>query len=113
MVTSRRNSESAKSRRPPATTPESRENQLVALAVDLAERQLAEGTASTPVITHYLKLGTTRERLEQEKIRRENLLLQARVDNLANLQNSEAMYSEALNAMRRYSGQEVSDDYEN
>ena len=53
-------------RRPPATTPEARENQMIALAVDLAERQLLEGTASSQVITHYLKLGSTKERIEKE-----------------------------------------------
>ena len=67
-------------RRRRATTPEARENQLVSLAVDLAEKQLREGTASSQVISHYLKLGTSREQLEQERLRRENKLLEARVE---------------------------------
>ena len=62
----------------PALTPESRENQLISLAVDLAERQLQEGTASSQVITHYLKLGSTRERQEKEKLEEEIKLLRAR-----------------------------------
>jgi hypothetical protein len=62
----------------PATTPEGRENQLIAAAVNLAERQLRDGTAAAQVITHYLKLGSTRESLEQEKLRKENDLLEAR-----------------------------------
>ena len=61
----------------PALTPESRENQLVSLAINLAEKQLREGTASSQVITHYLKLGSTQAKLEQEKLKQENELLKA------------------------------------
>lgn len=106
---------SAKRRQPrrPATTEESRENQLVSLAIDLAEKQLAEGTASAQVITHYLKLGSTRERLEQERLFRENELLGARVDTLASAKKVEELYSAALDAMRSYAGREIqqNDDY--
>lgn len=94
----------------PATTPEGRENQLISLAVDLAEKQLQEGTASSQVITHYLKLGTSREQLEQEKISRENKLLDAKVDQIASAQRVEELYTEALSAMRNYSGQPPEDD---
>lgn len=93
------------SRRPPATTPEGRENQLIAKAVDLAEKQLTEGTASSQVITHYLKLGSTREKLEQERLNRENELLRARSEAMASAKRVEELYSEALNAMRAYAGQ--------
>lgn len=95
-----------KSRRPPATTPEGRENQLISLAVDVAEQQMRDGTASAQVITHYLKLGTTREKLEQEKIARENELLRARSESIQSAKRVEELYSEALQAMRTYSGQE-------
>ena len=61
----------------PALTPEARENQLISLAVDLAEKQLQEGTASSQVITHYLKLGSMRERLEREKLEEENKITQS------------------------------------
>lgn len=98
--------------RRPATTPESRENQMVALAIDLAEKQLAKGTASSQVITHYLKLATTREALEKEKISRENELLRAKVDNIHSSANVESLYNEALRAMKSYSGQEEDEDYE-
>lgn len=102
-------------RRRPATTEEGREAQLVDLAVSLAERQLQEGTASSQVITHYLKLGSSRERLEQERLRSENDLLKAKIDTLASAQRVEELYSQALNAMRSYSGQdpeEFDDGYE-
>lgn len=89
----------------PALTPEARENQMIALAVDLAEQQLIDGTASSQVITHYLKLGTTKERLEKEKIENENKLLLAKVKALETAEQSATMYAEALRAMRSYAGQ--------
>ena len=76
-----RSSEPTKKLRP-GLTPESRENQMIALAVDLAEKQLMEGTASSQVITHFLKLGSTKERLEKEKLEEENKLLRARTEAL-------------------------------
>lgn len=88
----------------PATTPEARENQMVNLAVDLAEKQLLAGTASSQVITHYLKLGTTREALEKEKLIRENELLREKAKSLASNEKREELYSAALDAMRKYSG---------
>jgi hypothetical protein len=111
-----RDPETQRSRRPPATTPEDRENQVVALAIDLAENQIREGTASAQVITHFLKLGSTRERLEQERIRAENKLVEAKVQQIGSSANTEQLYKEALSAMRAYSGQpepeeEEDDDY--
>jgi hypothetical protein len=93
--------------RRPATTPEGRENQLISLAADLAERQLVEGTASSQVITHFLKLASTREQLEQERLHRENLLLSAKVDQMASTKRIEELYETALNAMRQYAGRNV------
>lgn len=105
MAAIRKSAESnRRPRRPPATTPEARENQLISMAVDLAEQQILDGTASAQVITHYLKLGTTRERLEQEKLRKENDLLEARVEALASMARVEELYSDALKAMATYAG---------
>lgn len=92
--------------RRPATTPEGRENQLISLASDLAEKQLANGTASSQVITHFLKMSSTREKLEQERLKRENLLLAAKVEQIASGQRIEELYEEAIKAMRTYSGKE-------
>lgn len=91
----------------PATSEEGRENQLVSLAVDLAEKQLEAGTASSQVITHYLKLGSTRERLEQDRLRRENELLTSKVELMASAKRVEELYGQALDAMRLYAGREV------
>lgn len=96
-----------KRRGQPATTEESRENQLVSLAIDLAEKQLAQGIASSQVITHYLKLGSTREKLEQERLHRENQLLNSKVEMMASAKRIEELYEQALNAMRTYAGREV------
>lgn len=89
----------------PALTPEARENQLIAYAVDLAERQLIEGTASSQVITHYLKLGSTRERLEKEKMALENELIKAKTEAVNASKHADELYVNALNAFRSYSGQ--------
>ena len=101
-----------RSRRRPGTTPESRENQLVALAVDRAEQQIRDGTASAQVITHFLKLGSTREILEQERLRHENELLEAKREQIASAARVEELYKTALNAMRTYAGQAPS-EYDN
>lgn len=99
--------ENRRSRRRPATTDEGREGQLVSIAVDLAERQMLDGTASSQVITHFLKMGSTRERLEQERLKNENLLLQVKVESFKSAKKVEELYEEALHAMRSYAGQEV------
>lgn len=101
------------SRRPtrqPAKTPEEQENRMVSLAVDLAEKQLRDGTATAQVITHYLKLGSTREQLEQEKLSRENDLLEAKREAMASAARVEELYGKALDAMRHYAGQVVEED---
>ena len=106
-----------KKRRAPAKTFEARENQMIALAVNLAEKQLSEGTASAQVITHYLKLASTTERLEKEKLAIENELLKAKTDALRSAKKVDEMYSKALDAMRTYAcqlseGNNESDDSE-
>lgn len=92
--------------RKPAKTPEARENHMVSLAVELAEKQLGEGSASSQVITHYLKLATTREQLEQKKLEQETKLLVAKAEALESAKHAEEKYDQALKAMRRYTGSE-------
>ena len=96
----------------PALTPEARENQLISLAIDLAEQQLRDGTASSQVITHYLKLGSTKEKLEREKLKNENELLKAKTDNLASQKHVEELYENALRAMRSYGSGIIDEDDE-
>lgn len=103
-------------KRPPAATPEGRENQMVSLAVELAEKQLIDGTATSQVIAHYLKLGSSREKLEQERLVHENELLKVKSEAIASSQRVEELYTIALNAMRSYAGQDLVEsetEYEN
>lgn len=88
----------------PALTPEARENQMIALAVDLAEKQLLEGTASSQVITHYLKLGSTKERIEKEILEKQKELITAKTEALQSQKRVEELYGNALEAFRVYSG---------
>lgn len=107
--------EGPSTRRPPATTPEARENQLIAKAVSLAERQLDDGTASAQIISHYLKLGSSREKLEQERLSKENSLLDAKREAIEAAQNIQELYKSALDAMRSYSGMEpeaITEDFD-
>jgi hypothetical protein len=94
----------SRSQRPPATTPEARENQLVSAAIDLAEKQIRAGKASSQVLTHFLKLASSREKLEQARLQNENALLKAKVENLASAARVEELYEAAIKAMRAYSG---------
>lgn len=94
----------------PALTPEAEENQMISLAFDLAKKQLLEGTASSQVVTHFLKLGSTREKAEREKLQRENELLKAKTKSLASMENIEKLYGQAISAMRKYSGQDVDEN---
>jgi len=105
-MASRRKSEPDEpiSRRPPGITPEDRENQLIAAAVDLAEEQIRNGTASAQVISHFLKLGSSREKLEQDRLRGEVRLVDAKVESIASGARIEALYEEAIQAMRSYAG---------
>lgn len=98
--------------RPPASSPEQREKQVIAAAYDLAEKQIMDGTASSQVISHFLKMGSARNRLEMANIQKDVALKQAKMDDMASAQRIEEMYGRALNAMRRYQGEEVEEEYE-
>lgn len=102
VKTTTSSSRSVKSR--PALTPEARENQLICMATDLAEQQLRDGTASSQVITHYLKLGTTKERIEREILEKQKELISAKTKALADAADMKELYAEAIKAMRKYSG---------
>lgn len=102
------NSSSKKMR--PALTPEARENQMISLAVDLAEKWLIEGTAPSQVVTHYLKLGSMREKLERERLEEENNLLRAKIKSLDSTEEIKELYKNAIEAFRTYSGHGDEDD---
>ena len=95
----------------PALTPEARENQMISYAVDLAEKQLLEGTASSAVIVHYLKLADQKYKLMIQKLEEENKLLRAKTEDIQSSRESREMYEKALLAMREYSGHDEPDDF--
>lgn len=111
MAKARQTSSSNSKPMRPALTPEARENQMISLAVDLAEQQMRDGTASSQVITHYLKLGSMREKLERERLMEENRLLKAKTKALDNAEEIKVLYEQALKAMRNYAGQGDPDEY--
>lgn len=88
----------------PATTPEARENQMAALAMDLVEQRLRDGTASSQETTHFLKLVSSKAKLEQDKLKLENEFVAAKIKAIANTEEIKVLYEEALKAMRRYGG---------
>ena len=94
----------------PALTPEAKENQMISLAMHCAEKQMREGTASSQVITHFLKLGTEKAKLEREKLRQETEMMRAKTESLQSAKRVEELYANAIEAMRTYGGH--GDEYE-
>lgn len=94
-----------KRRRPPGKTPEALENQMISLAMDLAHQQLVDGTASSQIIHHFVKMGSTKERIEKEILEKQKELIDAKTDMLRSAKKNEELFAEAIKAMRTYSGQ--------
>lgn len=95
----------------PSLTAEAREKRMISLAMDLAEQQLMDGTASSQLITEFIKRGSAKARLENEKLREENELLKAKTSSINSAKETEKLYREALDAMRNYSGNGEADEY--
>lgn len=98
-----RSSEKQTTSRPPMTL-EAQENLMISLAVQCAEKQLRDGTASSQVITHYLKLGSTKEKLEKEILEKQKELMDAKTRSINSNAEAKELYEKALTAFRRYSG---------
>lgn len=101
----------ANSKGRPALTPEARENQMIALAMDLAEQQLRDGTASSQLITEFVKRGSTKARLEREILEEQVELTKAKTESLQSQKRIEELYEKAMSAMKNYSGQGEPDEY--
>ena len=102
-------SESSRKMRP-ALSPEAEENQMISLAMDLAKQQLQDGTASSQLITEFVKRGSNKARIEQEILEKQKELIEAKTQSLQSVQRIEELYENALDAMRHYSGQNNSED---
>ena len=96
----------------PAINPDARENQMISLAIDQAEKMLLEGKAPSQIVVHYLKLASSKERLEKEKLENENKVLRAKAEMIESTKRSEEFYAEALRAFKTYTGQGEADDEE-
>lgn len=96
----------------PAITIEARENQMISLADEEAERRIRSGKASDSLLIHYLKLGTTKNQLEKAKLEKETALAQAKVDSIKQAEQTEERYKEAIRAMTIYTGNGEEEDYE-
>lgn len=106
-------SEKPKRKRPrPALNPDAREDQMISLAIDQAEKMLLEGNAPSQIVVHYLKLASSKERLEKEKLENENKVLKAKAEMIESTKRSEEFYEEALRAFKTYAGQGDSSDEE-
>lgn len=97
----------------PAITPEARENQMISLAMDLVEERLRNGTASSQETTHFLKLGSLKEKLEREKLEKENELLRAKTETLQSTKRIEELYTNAIKAFSSYKGVEPGNSDDN
>lgn len=106
MASTSKDGTNPRTKRPPAKTPDARERQLVNLAVDTAEEQMLNGTVSSGVLVHYLKIASAREEKERLKLDLENKLLQAKTEQIGSQARSEELYEKAINAFRKYSGEE-------
>jgi hypothetical protein len=102
--------QSAPRRRSPAKTPEERESMLVSMAMERAEQQIADGTASSQLLTHFVKLGSSREQLEQERLRNENEVLRKKVETMEAAVDVKNLMEEALQAFRGYSGKSMDNE---
>lgn len=96
----------------PALTPEGQEAQCISMAMDLAMQRLADGTASSQILAHFLKLGSSREKLEQERLANENLLTKAKTESIKSSEETSKRYAEAIEAMKKYSGNSTFGDEE-
>lgn len=106
------NTSGPKRRQKPSLDPEARENQLIALAVDLVEQRLIDGTASSQETTHFLKLATQKSRLENKLLEAQTEMAIAKKEALQSQKHSEELFAEAIKAFRNYSGQGDPDEYD-
>lgn len=95
-----------------ASNPDAREKEMIALAMDYAEKQMKEGKASSQVVTHFLKLATEREKTERKILRLQEKLVKAKTDVYKSNAETSKMYQKAIDAMRKYSGNGDDDDYD-
>lgn len=105
VKTNTTNTDGERRKRKPAQSPEARENQMIALAMDLVEQRLRDGTASSQETTHFLKLASSKERLEKEIMEKQKALIEAKTNAYASSEEIKSLYADAMAAFRSYNGQ--------
>lgn len=110
----RKTTEEQVSRRPRrrAQTPEERENQLIALALDRVEERMLNGTASGQEYVQFIRMASSKARAENEKLKLELDLIKAKTENLRQQQRTEELFANAISAFKRYSGAGSDDEDE-
>lgn len=98
----KKKSEVEKLRPAPSSDPKSREQQLVNQAMNLAEKQLLDGTAAPSVINHFLKIGSTREFIERDILEKQAQLIEAKASTIAKDREAGEVAKAAIEAMRNY-----------
>lgn len=109
-MTRRFDEEKPARRRSPAKTPEEREGVLISKSLNLIEKQIDDGTASSQVLSLYAKLGSSRERLEQERLVADNAVLRKKLEGMEAAIDVKNLMEDALNAFRGYTGQAIESD---
>lgn len=111
MVKANENSRGKVSNRSPAVTPEGREQQLIALAMEATEKRIRNGTATAQELCHFLKAGSPTAKLERQILEKQKELITAKTEAIESQKRVEELYSNALSAMRAYSGSSEGDEY--
>lgn len=88
-----------------AISPERREDQIIAMAMDEAEKRIRDGTASNQLLVHFLKLGSTKDRLEKEILAEQKKLIKAKTSDIESARDTRELFKEAISAMKTYSGE--------
>lgn len=94
-----------------SSTPEAMENEIIAMAYELAAQRIANGTATSAELVHFLKMGSQKDRLEKANLEKDLELKQAKTEALQSAKRVEELYTDAIEAMRSYAGyQNIEDD---
>lgn len=95
----------------PARSDDERERQMINLSYDLAEARMRSGIATSAEICHFLKLGSTRAKYEQEELQENIKLLKAKTDDISEGKRASAQFDELMKVLKQYGGYEDDDEF--
>lgn len=96
----------------PARSDDERERQMINLSYDLAEARMRSGIATSAEICHFLKLGSTRAKYEQEELQENIKLLKAKTDDISEGKRAVAQFDELMKVLKQYGGYEDDGEFE-